>query len=109
MPVWTWISRRTEKHIALKYICLWSTLSYLIYIPAALIGGFWPLVLAALISGLSFGSHTIFLRAMMADVIEREEKSTGENRSGIYYAIVTGAYKTGASLAVGLPIWSLDC
>lgn len=103
MPVWTWFSKRTEKHLALRAVCLWSAATYLLYIPLASIGGFWPLMTAALISGFGYGAPFILVRSMMADVIEREAARSGEARSGLYYSMLSGAYKTGASFAIGIP------
>ena len=40
---------------------------------------------------------------MVADIIEAEQSQTGENRSGMYYSLMSGAYKTGASFAIGIP------
>ena len=42
-------------------------------------------------------------RSMVADIIEAEQAKTGENRSGMYYSLMSGSYKTGASFAIGIP------
>lgn len=104
MPFWTWLSRRTEKHTALIAVCVWSMLTYTIYLPLSAMGGGPTLLfIAATISGLGYGTPFILVRSMMADVIESEQVKSGENRSGLYYSLMSGAYKTGASFAIGIP------
>ena len=109
MPFWTWLSERTEKHIALIGVSIWSVFSYLIYIPLSEAGGGWlALTIAAIITGLAYGPPFILLRSMMADVIEQTRAESGEARAGLYYAILSGAYKMGAALAVGIPYILLE-
>lgn len=104
MPVWVWISRRTEKHIAMRYVCLWSALTYIAYLPLSMSGGgFIPILVVAIVSGLGYGSPFILARSMMADLVETEEAKGGQNRAGLFYSLMSGAYKTGASFAIGIP------
>ncbi len=103
IPFWMWMARRFQKHLAVSGLCLFSSLAFLSYIPLSQIGGFAALMVGALLSGLSYGSPLILARSMMADLVEREWARSRENRAGIYYALMTSAYKTGASVAVGVP------
>jgi len=104
MPFWIWLSKRTEKHKAFVMTAVWSIGTYLIYLPlSAMGGGILPLLFAAVVSGLGYGTPFILARSMVADIIESEQAKTGENRSGMYYSLMSGAYKTGASFAIGIP------
>ena len=104
MPLWTWLSRRTEKHTALIAVCAWSAITYTLYLPlSAAGGGPTRLMIVAVISGLGYGTPFILVRSMMADVIEREKAHSGDSRAGLYYSLMSGAYKTGASFAIGIP------
>ena len=104
MPVWVWLSKRTEKYIAMRYVCLWSAVTYIAYLPLSIYGGgVVPLFIAALISGFGYGSPFILVRSMMADLVEAEEARGGANRSGLFFSLMSGAYKTGASFAIGIP------
>ncbi|RIJ26628.1 MFS transporter [Henriciella mobilis] len=104
MPVWVWISKRTEKYIAMRSVCLWSALTYVCYMPLALMGGgAVSLLIAAIVSGFGYGSPFILVRSMMADLVEAEEARGGGNRAGLFYSLMSGAYKTGASFAIGIP------
>jgi Na+/melibiose symporter-like transporter len=85
-------------------VCIWSMLTYTVYLPLSAMGGGPTLLfIAAMISGLGYGTPFILVRSMMADVIESEQIKSGENRSGLYYSLMSGAYKTGASFAIGIP------
>lgn len=104
MPLWVRLSERTEKHSVFMITCIWSIVTYLVYLPLSATGG-GPiyLLIAAVVSGLGYGTPFILARSMVADVIEAEQAKTGENRSGMYYSLMSGAYKTGASFAIGIP------
>lgn len=104
MPVWVWLSKLTEKHLVFMGTAIWSIATYLVYLPmSALGGGVIPLLIAAIVSGLGYGTPFILARSMVADIIEAEQAKTGENRSGMYYSLMSGSYKTGASFAIGIP------
>lgn len=103
MPFWIGLSKRTEKHTALRAVCLFSAVAYFVYLPLSAIGGAGVLLLAALVSGIGYGTPFILVRSMMADVIEREQARSGDSRAGLYYSMMSGAYKTGASFAIGIP------
>lgn len=104
MPLWVRLSERTEKHSVFIITCVWSIATYMVYLPlSAMGGGAVYLLIAAVVSGLGYGTPFILARSMVADVIEAEQAKTGENRSGMYYSLMSGAYKTGASFAIGIP------
>ncbi|MEL6858332.1 MAG: MFS transporter [Pseudomonadota bacterium] len=104
MPLWVRLSERTEKHTIFMVTCIWSIVTYLVYLPLSAMGG-GPvyLLIAAIVSGVGYGTPFILARSMVADVIESEQVKTGENRSGMYYSLMSGSYKTGASFAIGIP------
>ncbi len=104
MPLWVKLSERTEKHSVFMITCIWSIVTYLVYLPlSAMGGGVYYLLFAAIVSGIGYGTPFILVRSMVADIIEAEQAKTGENRSGMYYSFMSGAYKTGASFAIGIP------
>lgn len=104
MPLWVRLSERTEKHTIFMATCIWSIVTYMVYLPlSAMGGGVTYLLIAAIVSGLGYGTPFILARSMVADIIEAEEAKTGENRSGMYYSLMSGSYKTGASFAIGIP------
>ncbi len=108
LPFWLALARRTQKHVAMRTICTFAAFAYISYLPLSGGSGFGALIAGAVVSGLAFGAPFALARSMMADVIEMERLRTGENRSGLYYAFMSSAYKTGASLAVGISYFLLQ-
>jgi Na+/melibiose symporter-like transporter len=102
MPLWLLLAKRTEKNIAFRAATMMSALSYILYYLFGQVGGFGPLLVGAVINGAAFSAPIILTRSMTADVVEWHASRTGENRAGIYYSILTSAYKTGSSLAFGV-------
>ncbi len=103
IPFWMWLSRKTQKHTAVAVICAFAAVAYIAYFPLSNQGGFTMLMSGAILSGLAFGSPMVLVRSMMADLVERELLRSHKNRTGLFSAMMTSAYKTGASLAVGIP------
>ena len=102
LPFWLKLAERTEKNIAFRAAVLTSVSSFVIYYIAGQIGGFWPLFIGAFVNGAAFSAPIVLTRSMTADVVEWQAAQTGENRSGIYYSLVTSAYKVGNSVAFGV-------
>ena len=102
LPFWLKLAARTEKNIAFCAAALTSLSSFGIYYIAGQMGGFWPLCVGAFVNGIAFSAPIVLTRSMTADVVEWQASKTGENRSGIYYSLVTSAYKIGNSLAFGV-------
>lgn len=67
----------------------------------------WVYVVAVIL-GLGFSAHWVIPYAMMPDVIEFDEKMTGERREGIYYGISNFLTKFSIALGVAVPGWALD-
>lgn len=105
MPAWVAWSKRAEKHMVVKWICIASSASFLMYLPLRSLGegNFWWMSLGAVLSGMGFSAAFTLLRSMIGDLVEVERAESGTDRSGLYYALLTAAFKTGASLAIGIP------
>ncbi|MEO1015822.1 MAG: MFS transporter [Pseudomonadota bacterium] len=108
LPLWLRFAQRTEKHIAMRLVCLCAAVTFLAYLPLSLIGGAWLLAIGAFVSGLSFGTPYALARSMMADLIEQETLRTGQDRSGLYYALMSSATKSGIALAVAISYFLLQ-
>ncbi|MEZ6011156.1 MAG: MFS transporter [Hyphomonas sp.] len=102
LPFWLKLAARTEKSVAFRIAVLTSVTSFVIYYIAGQIGGFWPLLFGAIFNGAAFSAPIVLTRSMTADVVEWQAAQTGENRSGIYFSLVTSAYKVGNSVAFGV-------
>lgn len=102
LPFWLQLAKRTEKAVAFRMAVLMSLISFGMYYIAGQIGGFWPLFIGAFFNGAAFSAPIVLTRSMAADIVELQAAKTGENRSGIYYSLLTSAYKVGNSLAFGV-------
>ncbi|KCZ54871.1 hypothetical protein HY29_13170 [Hyphomonas beringensis] len=103
MPLWLKLAAKTEKHIAFCAAALTAAISYIYYYIAGQVGtGMFWLLPGAILNGAAFSAPLVLTRSMIADIVEEQTSRTGENRSGIYYSMLTSAYKFGASLALGV-------
>ena len=67
-----------------------------------------PLVyLVGVMLGIGFSTHWVIPFAMMPDVIEYDEKMTGERREGIYYGFSNFINKFAVALGTAVSGWSL--
>jgi GPH family glycoside/pentoside/hexuronide:cation symporter len=61
----------------------------------------------AVMLGIAFSTHWVIPYAMLPDVIEYDEKMTGERREGIYYGINNFLTKFAIALGTAVPGWAL--
>jgi Na+/melibiose symporter-like transporter len=102
-PIWLRIGLKLGKHRA---AILGETLQVLINLGLLLATpNRFPLVLAlALAQGLAQGSGNLMLRAMVADIADKQRSETGEERTGLYYSVFSLAEKLGGALAIGFAL-----
>ena len=99
VPLWLQISLRAGKHRALAAAALWiAALS----LPLALLraGDTWSLIAWIAIRGSSFASILFLSNSIAADVIDVDTLASGEQRSGLYFAV--WGMVTKLSLALGV-------
>jgi Na+/melibiose symporter-like transporter len=106
-PLWSWLANRIGKHRALGI----ATLAYagvqslFLFVPA-------NNLLAALViqscAGLSYGATSALPRAMTADVADEQRLETGQERTGLLYALLIGVWKIGQALSVGIMFYVLS-
>jgi MazG family protein len=99
-PVWMALAKRLGKH---------GTLICAAFMYAAIQGAvsiapgenFWLGAAMMFFAGLPFSAGPFLLRAMMADIADEERLASGRDRTGLLYAVLTGAIKIGTASAVG--------
>ena len=69
--------------------------SFLIYVIAA-------------VAGMGFSAQWVFPWSMLPDVVEYDEKMTGERREGVYYGLWAFLTKFTSALGVAVSGWALD-
>ena len=99
VPLWLWLSIRIGKHRALMAAALWLAV---LSLPLALLREGDTTLLIALIAvrGSSFASILFLANSMAADVIDVDTLASGEQRSGLYFAVWGMTIKL--SLALGV-------
>jgi Na+/melibiose symporter-like transporter len=98
-PTWAWIAQRLGKHRTVQIAGLAYAVfqTILMLVPGGL---FWPTLVSMFSVGFCAAAFIVLIRAMVADVADELRLTTGQERSGVLYALVTLTQKLGSSLAV---------
>lgn len=106
VPLWLWISDRIGKHRAVALAALWLALFSL---PLPLLGagdGVW-LVVLIVVRGSSFASILFLANSIAADVVDHDLLASGQQRTGLFFAVwgmvIKLAVALGVLLGTGLP------
>lgn len=105
-PGWSWLANRIGKHRALGCAALLyqvGMVAILLAPPRQLVA----VVAAQGVVGIAFGGATLLPRAMIADISDTERLRTGQERTGLLYALLLGVSKIGQALAVGILFYAL--
>jgi Na+/melibiose symporter-like transporter len=100
-PFWTMFARRTSKHQAI----LWAIGVYMVCQSGTLLIPRDNLALASLgmaLAGIPYVAPGFLLRAMLADFSDAETLRTGNEQTGLFYALLTAVQKLGYAIPVGL-------
>jgi Na+/melibiose symporter-like transporter len=101
VPLWLRLSYRVGKHRAVAGSALLNIAAFatVLLIPP----GAWGLfALFYLASGIAFGAPPFLDRAILADVVDLDRTKTGEQRTGLFFALMSMTNKIGYALPVGL-------
>ena len=66
------------------------------------------MVLLTALFGINLGAGSFLLRSVMADVADRDQVETGNQRTGLFFSLLTMTSKIGAALAVGMTYALID-
>src|SRR5262249_16042677 len=106
-PFWARMAQRFGKHRTVQAagIAYGIIQTILMIIPADLL---WASVGRMFSGGFCGSAFIVLIRAMVADVADQLRLETGQERSGVLYALVTLTQKLGSSLAVTIIYPILD-
>jgi Na+/melibiose symporter-like transporter len=98
-PLWLALAARIGKHraLAVAAIAYTVTQSLALLIPA---GDLILAVPAMVLAGLPYSASGLLVRSMLADVGDAERLATGTDRTGLFYALLSGNGKIAAAVAV---------
>ena len=102
-PIWLRIGYRLGKHrtvVTGELAQVAINLGLLLVVPGQL-----PLLVGLTIAqGLAQGSGNLMLRAIVADIADKQRLETGEDRTGLFFSVFSLAGKAGPAMAVGLAL-----
>jgi Na+/melibiose symporter-like transporter len=101
IPLWLKLSYRVGKHrtVAASAMLNITAFALVLLIPE---GQHALLALFYLATGLAFGAPPFLDRAILADVVDLDQTKTGEQRTGLFFALMSMTNKIGYALPVGL-------
>ena len=97
VPFWTWLAGKIGKH---RTWCTAIIFAMVVFAPAPFLpeGRAWAFGAVCLLSGLALGADLTQPAAMQADVIDVDTAASGEQRSGVYFALWSLATKMSLAL-----------
>ncbi|MBC7225297.1 MAG: MFS transporter [Anaerolineae bacterium] len=104
---WNWVADRINKGpaYALGLLIASVAVSGTYFLPQ----GPTPLIYGiAFVAGLGFSAQWVFPWSMLPDVVEYDQKETGERREGTYYGVWALLTKFTNALGVAVSGWALD-
>jgi glycoside/pentoside/hexuronide:cation symporter, GPH family len=108
LPLWNWISRKTDKRKA--YI---AGMVFLSVIMIALIflspsAGLPMVLVMAILAGIGVSAIHVLTWAIIPDAVEVDELTTGHRHEGIFYSLVSLFKKVASSIAIPLTLLVLQ-
>lgn len=96
VPIWWIAARKFGKHRALQAALIYTTVTtgFLFVMPPGQFGIVAPFMVLA---GLAQGGGVLLTRALMADVVDDDELTTGARRSGLYFGLLLTTSKLGVA------------
>ncbi len=104
VPVWIQLSYRIGKHKTFAWAMFYGAAAAL---PLFIIppGMFWVTLIGFILFGLAYGAASFLLRAIMADIKDQDALESGQDKTGIYYSLLTLTNKIGyATALLTLPV-----
>lgn len=107
IPLMLYFARRFGKHVTAAASSLFNglTVPLILLVPVGNV----PFALVVWIFlGVNMAAGPFLFRSVMADVADHDAVMTGQQRTGLFYAMLTSTSKIGAALAIGLGYLALD-
>lgn len=106
-PLWSSLANRLGKHRALMFGCF-GFATYMLLMLAMPPGSRWYFGLAAVWGGTVACAADMLPRSMMADVADEDRLESGQDRTGMLFALLTVTQKLGQALSIGIVYVALD-
>jgi len=107
IPIWLRISHVIGKHRAWAAAMLWASAMF-VWAPFLGEGDLLLFTLICAFSGLSLGADMALPASLQADVVDLDNERSGQQRTGLFFALWSMATKLSLALAVGIAFPLLD-
>jgi Na+/melibiose symporter-like transporter len=107
IPIWLRISRSIGKHRAWAAAMLWASAIF-VWAPFLGEGDLLLFTLVCALSGLSLGADMALPASLQADVVDLDSEASGQQRTGLFFALWSMATKLSLALAIGIAFPVLD-
>jgi len=107
VPLWIKLSYWLGKHRTFAFAQIYGGLALPIvfFVPK---GDFLWAFISTASYGLAYGAGPFLMRAMMADLTDKDNLENGAQRTGLYFSLLTLTNKIGAAVAVGAGYIALE-
>ncbi len=101
IPVMLFIARRIGKHRTLAFSNLFNacTIPFILIVPE---GNPWIALVCWVLFGINLGANSFLTRSIMADVADHDTVESHNQRTGLFFALLTMTYKAGYAVALGV-------
>ncbi|MBB3982219.1 Na+/melibiose symporter-like transporter [Sphingobium fontiphilum] len=106
-PVWSLIANRIGRHRALALGCC-GFAAYMVLMMAMPPGNLVYFFGMGLLGGTMACSVDMLPRSMMADVSDEDRLASGQDRTGMLFALLTVTHKFGQAMSIGVVYFALD-
>ena len=107
IPIWLRISKAIGKHRAWAAAMLWASAMF-VWAPFLGEGDLLLFTLVCALSGLSLGADMALPASIQADVVDLDSETSGQQRTGLFFALWSMATKLSLALAIGIAFPVLD-
>ncbi len=107
IPIWLRISKVIGKHRAWAAAMLWASAMF-IWAPFLGEGDILAFTIICALSGLSLGADMALPASIQADVVDLDSEESGQQRTGLFFALWSMATKLSLALAIGIAFPLLD-
>ncbi|MEM8948339.1 MAG: MFS transporter [Pseudomonadota bacterium] len=107
IPIWLRISKVIGKHRAWAAAMLWASAMF-VWAPFLGEGDLVAFTIICALSGLSLGADMALPASIQADVVDLDSEESGQQRTGLFFALWSMATKLSLALAIGIAFPLLD-
>ena len=107
VPLWLRLAKRFSKHRVWGASLLWACLIFA-WVPFLGLGDFLSFLLISIFSGFGLGADMVLPASMQADVVDEDTMKSGQQRTGLYFALWGVATKLSLAGAIGIAFPLLD-